>query len=217
MDILRIVRTRKTAQSEQADVRQIPNAAGGYTFSVDQWSQVHRFLTLGTDGGTYYTTDRGLTRDDAAMVLRAAANDPIGLVSRIVEVSESGRAPRQNPALFALAIAASADDVDGRRAALAALPRVARTVLTSFCSPATSSSSAGGVRRFAGRSPIGTPASRSIGWPTNWSSTASAVGGATATCCGWPVPPASPTRVCEWRSTGPWARAWATTASRRPG
>ena len=127
MDILRIVRTRKTAQSEQADVRQIPNAAGGYTFSVDQWSQVHRFLTLGTDGGTYYTTDRELTRDDAAMVLRAAANDPIGLVSRIVEVSESGRAPRQNPALFALAIAASADDVDGRRAALAALPRVART------------------------------------------------------------------------------------------
>ena len=127
MDILRIVRTRKTAQSDQADLRQIPNAAGGYTFSVDQWSQVHRFLTLGTDGGTYYTTDRELTRDDAAMVLRAAANDPIGLVSRIVEVSESGRAPRQNPALFALAIAASAADVDGRRAALAALPRVART------------------------------------------------------------------------------------------
>ena len=51
MDILRIVRTRKTAQSEQADVRQIPNAAGGYTFSVDGWAQVHRFLTLGTDGG----------------------------------------------------------------------------------------------------------------------------------------------------------------------
>lgn len=46
---------------------------------------------------------------------------------RIVAVSEAGRAPRQNPALFALAVAASADDVDGRRAALAALPRVART------------------------------------------------------------------------------------------
>ena len=126
-DVLRAVSTRRTPQSRRADQRQARNAAGGYAFAVDDWTRVHRFLTLGTDGGTYYASAHDLTADAAAVVIRSAATDPVELVRRIIEVSESGRAPRQNPALFALAIAASAPDVDGRRAALAALPRVART------------------------------------------------------------------------------------------
>ena len=68
-----------------------------------------------------------LTRDNAAAVLRAIAADGLRVVARIVEVSEGGRAPRNDPALFALALAASAEDLATRRAALAALPRVART------------------------------------------------------------------------------------------
>ncbi|HET6731665.1 TROVE domain-containing protein [Mycobacterium sp.] len=127
MDLLRLISTRRTAQSEPADPRQVTNAAGGYTFTVDEHARLHRFLTLGTDGGTYYTNALELTRDNADVVLRAAATDPVALVRQIVDVSTAGRAPRQNPALFALAIAASAEDVDGRRAALAALPKVART------------------------------------------------------------------------------------------
>lgn len=127
MDVLRIVSTRRTAQSRKADLRQVKNAAGGFTFAIDEWARVHRFLTLGTDGGTFYTDAGDLTRDNAAAVLRAASTDPVELVRRIVEVSTAGRAPRPNPALFALAIAAAADDVAGRRAAMAALPQVART------------------------------------------------------------------------------------------
>lgn len=127
MDVLTTVNTRTTPQSEQADPRQIKNAAGGYTFQVDDWTRVHRFLTLGTDGGTYYTSARDLTKNNAAVIFRAAATDPLELVRRIVEVSGGGRAPRQNPALFALAIAAAAESEEGRRAALAALPLVART------------------------------------------------------------------------------------------
>jgi 60 kDa SS-A/Ro ribonucleoprotein len=127
VDLLRLISTRRTAQSEPADPRQVTNAAGGYTYAVDDQARLHRFLTLGTEGGTYYTNALELTRDNAEVVFRAAATDPVGLVRQIVEVSTAGRAPRQNPALFALAIAASADDVDGRRAALAALPEVART------------------------------------------------------------------------------------------
>ena len=126
-DILTIVDKRHTAQRDQADPRQVKNAAGGYTFAVDDWARVHRFLTLGTDGGTYYTSAADLTKDAAKVVLRAAATDPRELVRRIVDVSVNGRAPRQNPALFALAIAAAADDVEGRRLALSVLPQVART------------------------------------------------------------------------------------------
>lgn len=127
MDPLTAVNTRRTAQTTRADPRQVPNAAGGYTFPVGDWARVHRFLTLGTDGGTYYTRPAELTADSAAVILRAAATDPVRLVGHIVEVSAAGRAPRPNPALFALAVAAAAPDVEGRRAALAALAAVART------------------------------------------------------------------------------------------
>jgi 60 kDa SS-A/Ro ribonucleoprotein len=127
MDILRTISTRFTSQSVKADARQVENAAGGYTFVPDEQARVHRFLTLGTDGGTYYTSAKDLTKENAGVVMRAAQTDSMGLVRQIVEVSEAGRAPRQNPALFALAIAASLSDDDGRAAALAALPRVART------------------------------------------------------------------------------------------
>lgn len=127
MDVLRTFRTRITRQSARADPRQAENAAGGYTFVSDDHARLHRFLTLGTDGGTYYTNARDLTADNATVVVRAAETDCVALVRHIVEVSEAGRAPRQNPALFALAIAASVADDQGRAAALGALPRVART------------------------------------------------------------------------------------------
>ena len=48
-------------------------------------------------------------------------------MAEIVAVSVEGRAPKNDPALFALAIAAAADDVHTRRAALDALAQVART------------------------------------------------------------------------------------------
>jgi 60 kDa SS-A/Ro ribonucleoprotein len=62
MDILKTINLRWTPQSRAAKREQLLNAAGGYTFSIDDWARVHRFLTLGTDGGTYYTGSGELTR-----------------------------------------------------------------------------------------------------------------------------------------------------------
>lgn len=128
-DALASVSTRATPQREKADDRQVRNAAGGYGFPVDDWTRVRRFLTLGVDGGTYYASDRELARENAEVVIRAAA-DPVSgvrLVGEIVSLSVSGRAPKVNPALFALAIAASSPSDEVRQVALAALPDVART------------------------------------------------------------------------------------------
>jgi 60 kDa SS-A/Ro ribonucleoprotein len=47
-------------------------------------------------------------------------------VRRIVEISDTGRAPKNDPAIFALALAASLGNDVTRRAALDALPRVCR-------------------------------------------------------------------------------------------
>ncbi len=64
---------------------------------------------------------------NAAVVLGWAREHAARLVTEVVAVSQAGRAPRNNPALFALAAAASLGDETGRRAALDALPLVART------------------------------------------------------------------------------------------
>ncbi|WP_306365468.1 TROVE domain-containing protein [Nocardia sp. CC227C] len=127
MDVLAGINTRKTSQSEQADPRQVRNNAGGFTFEVSPEVRLRRFLVLGTEGGTYYVGAKDLTKDNATVVLDFARNRTADLVREVVEISTSGRAPKQNPALLALAAAASLGDEDGRRTALNALPLVART------------------------------------------------------------------------------------------
>jgi 60 kDa SS-A/Ro ribonucleoprotein len=126
-DALSHVSTRRTPQAEQADPRQVPNSAGGWGFTVSRDARLHRFLTIGVEGGSYYATEQALTRENAQVVLDWARNDAAGLVSRAVGVSQAGRAPRNNPALFALAAASGLGNDAGRKAALDALPLVART------------------------------------------------------------------------------------------
>jgi 60 kDa SS-A/Ro ribonucleoprotein len=126
-DPLSTVSTRATPQDQPAAADQILNSGGGYVFGVSTAARVHRFLTLGVDGGTYYVSERDLTRDNAKVIIELARSEGEALVRQIVEVSTAGRAPRNNPALFALAAVAGLGDDAGRAAALAALPQVART------------------------------------------------------------------------------------------
>jgi 60 kDa SS-A/Ro ribonucleoprotein len=127
VDPLTMVSTRQTPQSEQAAPEQVRNSAGGYTFTVDDAARLRRFLVLGTDGGTYYVGAPELTKDNAGVVLEFARNRTAELVSEVVAISTAGRAPKQNPALLALAAACSLGDDEGRKLALDALPLVART------------------------------------------------------------------------------------------
>ncbi len=105
---------------------QVPNSAGGYAWAVDDWARLDRFLILGSEGGSYYVTEQALSRENAEAVARCIAADGPRTVGRIAEISDSGRAARNDPALLALAMAAALGDSPTRRAAFAALPRVAR-------------------------------------------------------------------------------------------
>ena len=119
--------TRVTPQHEpMPGAGQVPNSAGGYAWAIDDWARLDRFLILGNEGGSYYANERTLTVENAGAVLRCIASDGVRVVARIVEVSEAGRAPKNDPALFALALAAAHGDLATRRAAFAALPRVCR-------------------------------------------------------------------------------------------
>jgi len=105
---------------------QVANSAGGFTFAVDDWTRLARFLVLGAEGGSFYAGEATLTLENAEAVKRCIAADGARVVREIVAVSEAGRAPKNDPALFALAMCASFGDEDARRRALAALPAVAR-------------------------------------------------------------------------------------------
>jgi 60 kDa SS-A/Ro ribonucleoprotein len=106
---------------------QVINSAGGVSFPVDDRTRLKRFLVLGSEGGSYYSAPRAFTVQNAQAVQRLIAEDGLGTVETIVQVSTAGRAPKNDPALFALAMAASFGDEPTRAAALAALPKVART------------------------------------------------------------------------------------------
>lgn len=131
-DIYASVSTRKTPQTEKADSRQVKNHQGGYVFEVEDIARAKRFLILGSEGGTFYQKPRDLTIENAGVIQRLAETDHTALVDLIVDVSTRGLAPRQQPALFALAIAASVQDAEARKYALDHLPQVARTASTLF-------------------------------------------------------------------------------------
>jgi 60 kDa SS-A/Ro ribonucleoprotein len=113
-----------TQQTERADSKQVANSAGGFSFAVDKWKRLERFLVLGSEGGSYYASERALTRENAKSLQECFDEDPARAVRTIVEISEGGRAPKNDPAVFALALAAAHPKAS--REALAALPRVCR-------------------------------------------------------------------------------------------
>lgn len=123
--------TRETAQTAPLPDRpeQVVNSAGGYVWAVDNWTRLNRFLILGSEGGTYYIGERELSMQNAAGLRDCLEADGLRVVKTVIEVSASGRAPKNDPSLFALALAASPKFADPKTnaAALQALPEVART------------------------------------------------------------------------------------------
>jgi 60 kDa SS-A/Ro ribonucleoprotein len=118
---------KNTPQSEPIFGKpMVKNAAGGYVFEVDDWQRLRRFLILGCEGGSYYESERKLMLENAACVQRCLAADGPRTLQMIVEVSDQGLAPKNDAAIFALAMATHFGNEETRRAAYAALPQVCR-------------------------------------------------------------------------------------------
>jgi len=94
---------------------------------LDDWARLDRFLVLGSEDGTFHVGDRELTRANAETTIRCIAADGLRTLHRIVAISSTGRAPKNDPAIFSLAMAAKLGDEPTRRAAYAALPKVCRS------------------------------------------------------------------------------------------
>lgn len=121
------LRRADTPQAERHSPRAPSHPIVDRNLALDHWQRLHRFLVSGSPGGTYYIGERDLTVEIAQAAMECLWEDGLLVVQRVVEISESGRAESNDPALFVLAIAASLGDDATWAAALAALPRVART------------------------------------------------------------------------------------------
>lgn len=100
------VSSRRTPQSQPIPGReadQVENSAGGYAFGVDKWAQLERFLILGTESGTYYSTEHDLTKEAIAVLRSCIAENAMKVVVMIVSMRRHNRAPKMSPLLFSLA------------------------------------------------------------------------------------------------------------------
>lgn len=122
-----------TPQRVRLDKNQHRNAAGGYVYSVDDWTRLDRFLTIGTMGGSYYASETKLTDENLAVVEGLLAEDGVRVVAQVVVISQAGRALKQDYGIVTLAMALSADPAGlTRDAAYRAIPKVCRTASTLF-------------------------------------------------------------------------------------
>lgn len=115
-----------TSQMEKAREDQVANNAGGYVFQLDSWKRLDRFLILGTEGGTYYAGEKEHTVQASKAVEECIKKDGPRTVARIVEISDEGRAPKNDPAIFALALVAAHGNAEARALAFQNLGKVCR-------------------------------------------------------------------------------------------
>jgi len=127
LDAINPVKTPQSSPLPGREPEMARNHAGGYAFLLTPWQALDRFLILGTEGGTYYATEREHTLDSIANLRRAIAEDGPRVVARIVKIDAANRAPKMKPILFALAACHVLGDLATKQVASAALPAILRT------------------------------------------------------------------------------------------
>lgn len=110
----------------------VQNNAGGYGFTISDQERLERFLLIGSEGGTYYVNEQKLTEDNAKKVIEMIKNNGINVVNTVVDVLINNRAPKADPSLFVLALAATYGDQDTKNAVYRAVPTVMRTSTQMF-------------------------------------------------------------------------------------
>ena len=163
---------KKTPQSKPIPGREKQmernNAGRVRLLSADMWTRLDRWLILGSDGRSYYVEESDLTKMNVVIVRACSikATDGIRTIETIKQISLAGRAPKNDPALYALALAASTKDqktVIARRSLPFRLSRAPERICSR--SPRSSTRCAVGARRFGARWPTGTCTRRPTSWP----------------------------------------------------
>lgn len=105
--------------------KQVPNSESGYVWHVTDMNRLQRFLCFGSEGGTYYIKEQKLGFGNAEALIRLIEEGRgCEVVQEIKTFSQEGRAAKQEPLLFALAICSQCSDAKTKQAAFKAVPEV---------------------------------------------------------------------------------------------
>lgn len=102
------LKPNRTPQSQPLAGREnemVKNRAGGYVFKITPEEQLKRFLIMGTDGGTYYATEREITLENIRNVLNFLHKDPKKTLEITAQLSEQGRVLKNDVPIAVLALA----------------------------------------------------------------------------------------------------------------
>lgn len=91
-------------QRERSDEREVKNSAGGYVYEAGMEDRVRRFLILGSEGGSFYASERDLTKQNLDMLKAMAREKPLAMWRILREVNEGNLAPRHSTVLLGLAV-----------------------------------------------------------------------------------------------------------------
>lgn len=117
--------SKVTPQTAKATATQIKNNAGGFVFKASDQARLERFLIIGVDGNRICSVEQDFTRRSVDFLDSMILRDEATVVKTLRDVSVEGRAYKQSPALFALALVI-ANGVD-KRSAKEAFSQVVRT------------------------------------------------------------------------------------------
>lgn len=90
--------------TERDNKRQVKNNAGGYVFEAGPADRLRRFLVLGTEGGSFYASQRDLTKQNVDFLKEYARENPSDYFSVLAEANRLNIAPRHSTVLLALAV-----------------------------------------------------------------------------------------------------------------
>ncbi|KAK7097935.1 RNA-binding protein RO60-like [Littorina saxatilis] len=91
-------------------------------FSLSDDQRLIRFLVLGADGGTFYSTPKELKEENAACITRfIERGEGQMVIEKVLEVTRNGRAIRMNASLLALAMCCRSSDKETRAAGYRAI------------------------------------------------------------------------------------------------
>jgi len=116
----------KTPQTQKAKSTQVAGRGGGYIFQVDAWTRLNRFLIMGCEKGSYYTSERDLTVENYDSILQCLKLNANRTIDTIVDISDNGRAIKNDPAIFALAVCSVHGDKKTKERANKVMSKVAR-------------------------------------------------------------------------------------------
>lgn len=116
-----------TPQTEQLREDQVLNNQGGFVWAVDGYTQLDRFLILGCEGNTFYAKQEKMVRENAKTIVKLIKQDGYKVVHRLQLISQSGKATKNDAALFVLALCFAEGNLACKQLAEEVLPQVART------------------------------------------------------------------------------------------